>query len=62
MPQDLAERHLGFLSDTTPKMRRRTAAVFLVRRARGGGLDQAAQFPGINPENKRMGYTQLLNR
>ncbi|MFF9432071.1 hypothetical protein [Streptomyces sp. NPDC014746] len=43
-------------------MRRRTAAVFLVRRARGGGLDQAAQFLGINPENKRMGYTQLLNR
>lgn len=43
-------------------MRRRAAAVFLVRRARGGGLDKAAQFLGINPENKRLGYTQLLNR
>ncbi|MFF3733307.1 TniQ family protein [Streptomyces sp. NPDC002476] len=62
LSQDLAERHLGFLSDSTPKMRRRAAAVFLVRRARGGGLDQAAQFLGINPEGKRMGYTQLLNR
>ncbi|MFF4179597.1 TniQ family protein [Streptomyces sp. NPDC001750] len=62
LPHDLAERHLGFLSDTTPKMRRRAAAVFLVQRARGGGLDKAAQFLGINPENKRLGYTQLLNR
>lgn len=60
--KDLAERHLGFLPDTTPKMRRRAASVFLVRRARGGGLDKAAQFLGINPENKRLGYTQLLNR
>jgi hypothetical protein len=62
LPQDLAERHLGFLPDTTPKLRRRAASVFLVRRARGGGLDKAAQFLGINPENKRLGYTQLLNR
>ncbi len=60
--QDLAERHLGTLADTTPKMHRRAASVFLVRRARGGRLDKAAQFLGINPENKRLGYTQLLNR
>jgi hypothetical protein len=43
-------------------MRRRAAAVFLVRRSRGGSLDEAAQFLGINPANKRLGYTQLLNR
>ncbi|WP_439082509.1 hypothetical protein [Streptomyces sp. WL006] len=43
-------------------MRRRTASVFLVRRARGGSLAEAAHFLGINPESKRLGYTQLLNR
>jgi hypothetical protein len=43
-------------------MRRRSASVFLVRRARGGSLDEAAQFLGINPQGKRNGYTQLLNR
>lgn len=62
LPQALAERHLSFLSDIAPKMRRRTASVFLIRRARGSSLDEAAHFLGINPENKRLGYTQLLNR
>ncbi|MHB9857257.1 TniQ family protein [Streptomyces sp. YIM S03343] len=62
LPQALAEHHLNFLSAIAPKMRRRSASVFLVRRARGGSLDEAAQFLGINPQGKRNGYTQLLNR
>ncbi|MFB6811189.1 TniQ family protein [Streptomyces sp. NPDC056387] len=62
LPQALAERHLSFLSDITPKMRRRTASVFLVRRARGGGLNEAAQFLGISTADKMIGYTGLLNR
>ncbi len=62
LPQALAEHHLNFLSAIAPKMRRRSAAAFLVRRARGGSLDEAAQFLGINPQGKRNGYTQLLNR
>ncbi|EGX55105.1 hypothetical protein SZN_34587 [Streptomyces zinciresistens K42] len=62
LPQALAEQHLGFLSAIAPKMRRRSASVFLVRRTRGGSLDEAAQFLGINPQGKRNGYTQLLNR
>ncbi|MEI7029610.1 TniQ family protein [Streptomyces pratensis] len=61
LPQALAEHHLNFLSAIAPKMRRRSASVFLVRRARGGSLDEAAQFLGINPQGKRNGYTQLLN-
>ncbi|MFH8873631.1 TniQ family protein [Streptomyces griseus] len=62
LPQALAEHHLSFLSAIAPKMRRRSASVFLARRARGGSLDEAAQFLGINPQGKRNGYTQLLNR
>ncbi len=62
LPQALAERHLHFLSDITPKMRRRSASVFLVRRASGGGLNEAAQFLGINTPDKMIGYTRLLNR
>jgi hypothetical protein len=62
LPQALAERHLSFLSDITPKMRRRTASVFLVRRARGGGLNEAAQFLGISTPDRMIGCTRLLNR
>ncbi|WNI19468.1 hypothetical protein [Actinacidiphila sp. ITFR-21] len=62
LPQAPADHHLGFLSAIAPKMRRRSASVFLVRRARGGSLDEAAQFLGINPQGKRNGYTQLLHR
>ncbi|WP_455357015.1 hypothetical protein [Streptomyces sp. SYSU K217416] len=61
MPQALAERHLHFLQDVTLKMRRRSASVFLVRRARGGSL-QAAQFLGISTPEKYIRYTNLLNR
>lgn len=46
----------------TPKMRRRSASVFLVRRAPGGGLDEAAQLLGISTPDRRIGYTRLLTR
>jgi hypothetical protein len=62
LPQALAERHLHFLSEVTPKMRRRSASVFLVRRARGGSLHEAAQFLGISTPDSFIGYTNLLNR
>jgi hypothetical protein len=62
LPQVLAERHLSFLSDIVPKMRRRSASVFLVRRARGSSLNEAAQFLGISTPDQRIGYTGLLNR
>ncbi|MEE1768315.1 hypothetical protein PUR34_09045 [Streptomyces sp. JV185] len=62
LPRALAERHLSFLSDITPKMRRRGASVFLVRRARGGSLNEAAHFLGISTPDKMIGCARLLNR
>ncbi len=43
-------------------MRRRSASVFLVPARTRQQPRQAAQFLGINPQGKRNGYTQLLNR
>ncbi|MBT2543294.1 hypothetical protein J7E99_21985 [Streptomyces sp. ISL-44] len=60
MPQALADRHLRAFTDITPKMRRRNASVFLVRRAQGGTLDEAAQFLGISTPGKTIGLTTKL--
>jgi hypothetical protein len=62
LPLALADRHLQLLADLTPKMRRRSASVFLVRRARGGSLNEAAQFLGISAPDKAIGFTQKLNQ
>lgn len=62
LPEDLAERHLSFPSDIAPKMRRRSASVFLVRRARGGSLDEAAHFLGISTPNNRNQHPEQKDR
>ncbi|MGY5004334.1 hypothetical protein [Streptomyces griseus] len=62
LPQALADRHLQAFTDTTPKMLRRSASVFLVRRARGGNLNEAAQFLGISAPGKAIGYGNKLTQ
>lgn len=60
LPQALADRHLSAFTDVTSKMRRRNASVFLVRRAQGGTLDEAAQFLGISTPGKTIGFATKL--
>lgn len=62
LPQDLADRYLQAFTDITPKMLRRNASVFLVRRARGGNLNEAAQFLGISAPGKLIGYSNKMNQ
>ncbi|PAZ16491.1 hypothetical protein CLM62_07965 [Streptomyces sp. SA15] len=62
LPQPLADRHLQAFPDVAPKMLRRSASVFLVRRARGGNINEAAQFLGISTPGKAIGYGNKLNQ
>lgn len=62
LPQALADSHLQSFADITPKMLRRSASVFLVRRARGGNLNEAAQFLGISAPGKLIGYGNKMNQ
>ncbi|MGW6917352.1 TniQ family protein [Kitasatospora sp. NPDC054939] len=47
IPQEWADTHLGHFTGASNRLLRRTAATYLVRRARGGSLVDAARFLGI---------------
>ncbi|MFF0390502.1 TniQ family protein [Kitasatospora sp. NPDC004615] len=47
IPHEWADRHLGHFTGASQRLLRRTAATYLVRRARGGSLVEAARYLGI---------------
>ncbi len=62
LPQEWADRHLSVFTGISTRLLRRTAATYLVRRAQGRGLNEAAQFLGISTSDKSIGFGTVLSR
>ncbi|MFE9258010.1 hypothetical protein [Streptomyces sp. NPDC006879] len=60
---DWADRHLAEFPVINPRALRRSSAVLLVQRAKGGSAGEASQFLGMNLSGKQIGAVRyLVNR
>ncbi|WP_367140875.1 MULTISPECIES: TniQ family protein [Streptomyces] len=63
IPQEWADRHLRGFTGASERFLRRTAAAFLVRRARGGTLAEAVQYLGIRASAQGgVGFGTVIGR